>query len=91
MVVATFENLVPLSEAKAHLSNFIDKVAEHPFIIMRRNTPAAVLVSPQFYERAMSVLEDLEDEQDIEEFERRRADGSASFTSAEKLRAELEL
>jgi prevent-host-death family protein len=43
---------LPLSEAKAKLSNLVEKIATHDeeIVITRNGKPAAVLVSPDEYE-----------------------------------------
>ena len=80
-----FEIDVPVSEALAELSALIDKAESHPIRITSHGKVKAVLVNPNFYERAIEALEDLEDIQAIEEYEQK----SKEFISFEELKREL--
>lgn len=49
------------NEARMHWSELIDAVRQEPVHITRRGRPVAVVVDPDFYERAVAALEDAED------------------------------
>ena len=54
---------IPFTEAKAHLSELVDKVVgEHErFVFTRNDRPAAVLMSPDELESLEETLENLRD------------------------------
>ena len=52
---------VSAAEARNHLSEVIEKAAHEPVMIERRGERAAVVVSPQEYDRLMEALEEIED------------------------------
>jgi prevent-host-death family protein len=67
---------VPFTEAKAHLSELVDKVVrEHErFVLTRNGRPAAVLLSPDELESLEETLEILRDPELVESLrESRRA------------------
>ena len=80
-----FEVDVPVSEARAELATLIDKTETHPIRITSHGKVKAVLVNPNFYERAIEALEDLEDIKAIEEYEQKPKE----FISFEELKREL--
>ncbi|WAH99098.1 type II toxin-antitoxin system Phd/YefM family antitoxin [Arthrobacter sp. MMS18-M83] len=49
------------NEARTHWAELIDGVRVEPVHITRRGRPVAVMVDPEFYERAVQALEDAED------------------------------
>lgn len=49
------------NEARTHWAELIDGVRQEPVHITRRGRPVAVVVDPDFYERALAALEDAED------------------------------
>jgi antitoxin YefM len=55
---------IPFTEAKAHLSELVDRtLREHErFIVTRNGVPAAVLVSPEDLESLEETVEILQDE-----------------------------
>jgi prevent-host-death family protein len=59
---------VPFTEAKAHLSELVDRtLREHErFVVTRNGVPAAVLVSPEDLESLEETVEILQDEALIE-------------------------
>lgn len=80
-----FEVDVPVSEARAELATLIVKTETHPIRITSHGKVKAVLVNPNFYERAIEALEDLEDIEAIEEYEQKPKE----FISFEELKREL--
>lgn len=55
------DRVVPISEARANLSELLTEAEQHEVYILRHGRPAGVLLSVEAYERAMSLIEDLED------------------------------
>ncbi|MGO4534066.1 type II toxin-antitoxin system Phd/YefM family antitoxin [Leifsonia sp. 2MCAF36] len=54
-------DVVSAAEARNHLAEVIERAAHGPVAIERRGERAAVIVSPQEYDRLMEALEDIED------------------------------
>ena len=52
---------ISAAEARNHLSEVIEKASHEPVTIERRGQRAAVVVSPQEYDRLMEALEEIED------------------------------
>ncbi len=65
---------IPFTDAKAHLSELVDKVVgEHErFVLTRNGRPAAVLVSPDELEALEETLAILEDRKLMESIRRSR-------------------
>ena len=53
--------LIPISQARAHLSQLIRDAADENVILMNHGHPAAILISPARYEAILEELEDAED------------------------------
>lgn len=49
------------NDARTQWAELIDQVRTEPVHIQRRGREVAVLVSPEFFERAIEALEDIED------------------------------
>ena len=58
---------ISVTQARAQLPNLIDRARREPVIIERRGKPAAVVVSPEQYERMREALEDAEDAEAFDE------------------------
>jgi len=69
---------VPFTEAKAHLSELVDKVVrEHErFILTRNGRPAAVLLSPDELEALEETVEILQDPKLLESLRRSRREAA---------------
>ncbi|MGQ0668408.1 MAG: type II toxin-antitoxin system Phd/YefM family antitoxin [Actinomycetota bacterium] len=69
---------VAFTEAKAHLSELVDKVVrEHErFILTRNGLPAAVLVSPDELESLEETVEILQDKNLLESIRRSRREAA---------------
>jgi len=69
---------VPFTEAKAHLSELVDRVVgEHErFILTRRGRPAAVLLSPDELESLEETLEIQQDPELMESLRRSRREAA---------------
>jgi antitoxin Phd len=52
---------VSVAEARKHLSEVMDRAQGEAIFIERRGQRAAVVISPQRYERMLEALEDAED------------------------------
>jgi prevent-host-death family protein len=76
--------MVPISKAKAILSELIRQAADEDVILMNHSTPAAVLVSAERYDDLLEELEDLRDRLSVHE-------RTGVTVSADKLMAELGL
>lgn len=50
-----------VAQARQHLSDVIDRAAAEAVVIERRGVAAAVVVSPQVYERMLEALEEVDD------------------------------
>jgi prevent-host-death family protein len=57
----TVMSIVSVAEARNHLSDVIARSKEEAVFIERRGRRAAVVVSPEQYERMLEALEDAED------------------------------
>jgi antitoxin StbD len=62
-------SLVPISEARAHLSQLVREATEADVVLMNHGRPAAVLVSAGRYESLLEELEDLRDRLSVHERE----------------------
>lgn len=69
---------VPFTEAKAHLSELVDKVmGEHErFVLTRNGRPAAVLLSPDELESLEETVEILQDRTLLESIRRSRREAA---------------
>lgn len=74
--------IVPISRAKARLSELIRQAADEDVILMNHSTPAAVLISAERYDDLLEELDDLRDRISVHE-------RSGVTVSADKLMAEL--
>lgn len=54
-------DIVSAAEARNHLAEVIERASRAPVAIERRGERAAVIVSPQEYDRLMEALEEIED------------------------------
>lgn len=73
---------VPFTEAKAHLSELVDKVVgEHErFILTRNGRPAAVLLNPDELESLEETVEILQDPKLLESLRRSRREAAEGKT-----------
>ena len=69
---------VPFTDAKAHLSELVDKVVgEHErFILTRNGRPAAVLLSPDELESLEETVEIIQDKRLLESIRRSRREAA---------------
>ena len=69
---------LPFTEAKAHLSELVDRVErEHERILVTRNgTPAAVLISPDELEALEETVDILQDRELMESLRRSRREAA---------------
>jgi antitoxin YefM len=69
---------VPFTDAKAHLSELVDKVVgEHQrFILTRNGRPAAVLLSPDELESLEETVEIIQDKRLLESIRRSRREAA---------------
>ncbi|AYD84640.1 RelB-like antitoxin [Mycobacterium phage Paito] len=76
--------MIPISKAKARLSELVRQAADEDVLLMNHSTPAAVLISAERYDDMLEELEDLRDRISVHE-------RSGVTISADKLVAELGL
>ena len=69
-----------VADARKNLAEAIERSAEGPVFIERRGHRAAVLISPQEYER---MLDALEEQEDIEAFDEAMAEEGPSIPWAQ--------
>jgi len=62
-------NLIPISEARAHLSWVVRDAAEDDVVLMNHGRPAASMISPARYESLLEEIEDLRDRLSVHERE----------------------
>lgn len=55
------DRIVPISEARANLTDLITETADHPVYLLRHGKPVAVLLDAEKYDRLIEHIEDLED------------------------------
>jgi prevent-host-death family protein len=69
---------IPLTEAKAHLSDLVDRTSrEHErFVVTRNGRPAAVLMSPDDLESLEETVEILRDRELLESLRRSRTEAA---------------
>jgi prevent-host-death family protein len=69
---------VPFTDAKAHLSELVDKVVgEHErFVVTRNGRPAVVLISPDELESLEETVEILQDRRLLESIRRSRREAA---------------
>lgn len=61
--------LIPITEARAHLSQLIRDAADENVVLMNHGKPAAILISPARYEAIIEELEDAADRLSVYERE----------------------
>lgn len=61
------DRIVPISEARANLTDLVNEAADHEVYLLRHGKPVGVLVSTEAYERLLSRIEDLEDALSVHE------------------------
>jgi prevent-host-death family protein len=76
--------LVPISKARARLSELVRQSHDDDVVLLNHSTPAAVILSVDRYEAMLEEVEDLKDRLSIHE-------RTGVTISAEKLAAELGL
>lgn len=76
--------MIPISKAKARLSELVRRASDEDVWLMNHSTPAAVLISVERYDDLLEELEDLRDRISVHE-------RSGVTISADKLMAELGL
>ena len=76
ILVMKNEDVLPLAEIKARLSEVVDRVEMHHqrVTLTRNGRPAAVLISPEDLEALEDTLEILSNPRAVREIERARAD-----------------
>jgi prevent-host-death family protein len=62
-------NLVPISEARARLSQLVREAGEREIVLMNHGRPAAILISAEHYESLLEEIEDLRDRLSVHERE----------------------
>jgi antitoxin YefM len=69
---------IPFTEAKAHLSDLVDRTSrEHArFILTRNGRPAAVLLSPEDLESLEETVDILQDQALLDSIRRSRQEGA---------------
>ncbi len=87
MSAPTVGHATSTAEFRSHLGEHIDAAQREPVTITSRGRARAVLVSPDFFDRALHALEDAED---VAAAEAARAEPEARV-SHEELRRELGL
>ena len=73
-------SVVSVADARNHLSDVIDRSRNEAVFIERRGRRAAVVVSPEQYER---MLEALEDAEDVASFDEAMAEEGANIPWAQ--------
>ena len=70
---------IPLAEAKAHLSELVDRtLREHErFVVTRNGVPAAVLLSPEDLESLEETVDILQDDELLESIRTSRRQAAA--------------
>ena len=70
---------IPFTEAKAHLSDLVDRTSrEHErFVVTRNGRPAAVLLSPEDLESLEETVEVLQDRALLESIRKSRLEATA--------------
>jgi prevent-host-death family protein len=76
--------LVPISKARARLSELVRQSGDDDVVLLNHSTPAAVILSMDRYEAILEEVEDLKDRLSIHE-------RTGVTISADKLAAELGL
>jgi antitoxin StbD len=76
--------LVPITNARAHLSELVRKANDEDVVVLNHSRPAAVLISASRYEALLDEVEDLRDRLSVHERE-------GVTIRADKLVAELGL
>jgi prevent-host-death family protein len=62
-------NLVPISEARARLSQLVREASEREVVLMNHGRPAAILISVEQYESLLEETDDLRDRLSVHERE----------------------
>ncbi|MBU2592537.1 type II toxin-antitoxin system Phd/YefM family antitoxin [Patescibacteria group bacterium] len=60
-------NVVSISQLKAHPAGAVNKAADYPLAIQKRNKIVAYLVGKELFEKIVSLIEDVFDRKAIEE------------------------
>jgi antitoxin YefM len=77
-ILTTMAEILPFTDAKAHLSDLVDRVVrEHErFVVTRNGRPAAVLINPDDLESLEETVEILQDKQLLESIRRSRREAA---------------
>ncbi len=77
-ILTTLSETVPFTEAKAHLSDLVDRtLREHErFIVTRNGVPAAILMSPEDLESLEETVDILQDEELLASIRRSRREAA---------------
>lgn len=67
MYIVGMSNSMSVAEARRNLANAIEQTGTEPVFIERRGRRAAVLISPEAYERMLDAMEEQEDVQAFDE------------------------
>jgi prevent-host-death family protein len=70
--------LVPVSRAKAHLSELVREAEDTDVVLMRHSEMTAVLISVERYNQLLEEIEDLRDRLSVHEREHLTADWGSS-------------
>jgi prevent-host-death family protein len=62
--MSTLPTIVPITDLRLKQSEVLASVAEGPVVVTLFGRPAAVMISPEEYDRIMIALEDLQDAAD---------------------------
>ena len=82
-ILTSMSETVPFTEAKAHLSELVDRTdREHErFVVTKNGRPAAVLLSPDDLEALEETVEILQDTDLLESIRRSRREAAAGKRS----------
>lgn len=75
--------MIPISKAKAKLSELVRQAADEDVVLMNHATPAAIMVGAERYDALLEEIEDLKDRLSVHE-------RTGVTVPAEKLWAELD-
>ena len=77
-ILTTMSETVPFTDAKAHLSDLVDRVVrEHErFVVTRNGRPAVVLVNPEDLESLEETVEILQDKELLESIRKSRREAA---------------
>jgi prevent-host-death family protein len=80
---------IPISDLRFHQTQVIDRLAEAPVVLTKQGRAAAVLVSPEYWNRVIEELEDFADALVVAQAKLALARGEEDLVEWDEVKREL--